>query len=183
MRSPPACCVRPRRRRCARPRRQLRRYSVARVSLDDMKKVCRAFDVTLNDVCARQPSPIAIAALLLRRGEQPRGNALRLRWCRVSVRSANAFGQTGNQVSVMLPFTPIDQEKTRRSSCDCVPQAIGQQPRPAGQRQAGGVLLSAASYIPFMVSAWTVRVLTRLPQRPELSPWRQMCPVPASRYG
>ena len=32
------------------PVTNLRRYSAARVSLDDVKKVCRAFDVTLNDV-------------------------------------------------------------------------------------------------------------------------------------
>ena len=81
----------------------------------------------------------------------------------MSVRSANAFNQTGNQVSVMLPFLPIDQE-------DPVEQLRAVHRRLAtaktsGQRQAGSVLMSAANYIPFMVTAWTVRVLARLPQR------------------
>ena len=86
----------------------MRRYSAARVSLDDVKKVCRAFDVTLNDVALAAITD-SYRALLLRHGEHPRGKSLRT-LVPVSVRSANAFGQTGNQVSVMLPFLPIDQE-------------------------------------------------------------------------
>jgi len=34
-----------------------------------------------------------------------------------------------------------------------------------GQRQAGNVAVSATSYIPFMLSSWLIRFLTRLPQR------------------
>jgi diacylglycerol O-acyltransferase / wax synthase len=34
-----------------------------------------------------------------------------------------------------------------------------------GQRQAGSAALSASSYVPFMWSAWAIRLLTRLPQR------------------
>jgi diacylglycerol O-acyltransferase len=90
------------------PVTNLRRYSAARVSLDDVKKVCRAFDVTLNDVALAAITD-SYRALLLRHGEHPRGKSLRT-LVPVSVRSANAFGQTGNQVSVMLPFLPIDQE-------------------------------------------------------------------------
>ena len=143
------------------PVTNLRRYSAARVSLDDVKKVCRAFDVTLNDVALAAITD-SYRGILLRRGEQPRRNSLRT-LVPVSVRSANAFNQTGNQVSVMLPFLPIDQE-------DPVEQLKAVHRRLAtaktsGQRQAGSVLMSAANYIPFMVTAWTVRVLTRLPQR------------------
>jgi diacylglycerol O-acyltransferase len=35
----------------------------------------------------------------------------------------------------------------------------------SGQRQAGNVFVSAANAIPFPFTAWTVRALTRLPQR------------------
>jgi hypothetical protein len=34
-----------------------------------------------------------------------------------------------------------------------------------GQRQAGNAALSIANHIPFPLTAWTVRLLTRLPQR------------------
>ena len=55
------------------PVTNLRRYSAARVSLDDVKKVCRAFDVTLNDVALAAITD-SYRALLLRHGEHPRGN-------------------------------------------------------------------------------------------------------------
>jgi diacylglycerol O-acyltransferase / wax synthase len=35
----------------------------------------------------------------------------------------------------------------------------------SGQRQAGSVFVAAANVIPFALTAWTVRALTRLPQR------------------
>jgi diacylglycerol O-acyltransferase / wax synthase len=35
----------------------------------------------------------------------------------------------------------------------------------SGQREAGNILVSAANAIPFPLTAWTVRALTRLPQR------------------
>ena len=143
------------------PVTNLRRYSVALVSLDDMKKVCRAFDVTLNDVALAAITD-SYRALLLRHGEHPSGNSLRT-LVPVSVRSANAFGQTGNQVSIMLPFLPIDQEDPAEQ-LRLVHRRLSRA-KTSGQRQAGSVLLSAANYIPFMLSAWTVRVLTRLPQR------------------
>jgi len=34
-----------------------------------------------------------------------------------------------------------------------------------GQRQAGNMAVSASNYVPFMWSAWAIRLLTRLPQR------------------
>lgn len=143
------------------PVTNLRRYSAARVSLDDMKKVCRAFDVTLNDV-ALAAITHSYRAILLSRGEQPRRNSLRT-LVPVSVRSANAFDDTGNQVSAMLPFLPVEQEDPVEQ-LRLVHRRLARA-KTSGQRQAGSVLMSAANYIPFMLTAWTVRVLTRLPQR------------------
>ena len=143
------------------PVTNLRRYSAARVPLADVKKVCRAFDVTLNDVALAAITD-SFRAILLRRGEQPRWNSLRT-LVPVSVRSANAFDETGNQVSVMLPFLPVEQEDPVEQ-LRLVHRRLAKA-KTSGQRQAGSVLMSAANYIPFMVTAWTVRVLTRLPQR------------------
>ena len=143
------------------PVTNLRRYSAARVSLEDVKKVCRAFDVTLNDVALAAITD-SFRAILLRRGEEPRWNSLRT-LVPVSVRSANAFDKTGNQVSVMLPFLPVEQEDPVEQ-LRLVHRRLAKA-KTSGQRQAGSVLMSAANYIPFTLTAWTVRVLTRLPQR------------------
>jgi diacylglycerol O-acyltransferase / wax synthase len=143
------------------PVTNLRRYSAARVSLDDLKKVCRAFDVTLNDVALAAITD-SYRATLLRRGEQPRRNSLRT-LVPVSVRSANAFDGTGNKVSAMLPFLPVEQEDPVEQ-LRLVHRRLAKT-KTSGQRQAGSAVMSAANYIPFMLTAWTVRVLTRLPQR------------------
>ena len=52
----------------------MRRYSAARVHLADMKQVCRAFDVTLNDV-ALAAITNSYRTILLDRGEKPGPNS------------------------------------------------------------------------------------------------------------
>ncbi|HEU4362926.1 MAG TPA: WS/DGAT domain-containing protein, partial [Mycobacterium sp.] len=138
----------------------MRRFSAARVSLDDVRQVCDAFDVTVNDV--------ALAALtegyrdmLVRRGERPLPESLRA-LVPVSIRTTDALDKTDNRVSVMLPYLPVEEENpllrlrmvhsrlTRTKS--------------TGQRQAGSAFVSAANHLPFALTAWAVRLLTRLPQ-------------------
>ena len=80
----------------------MRRYGAARVHLADMKQVCRAFDVTLNDV-ALAAITNSDRTILLDRGEKPGPNSLRT-LVAVSVRSVNDFGVTDNRVSAMLPL-------------------------------------------------------------------------------
>jgi diacylglycerol O-acyltransferase len=63
----------------------MRRYSAARVHLADMKQVCRAFDVTLNDV-ALAAITNSYRTILLDRGEKPGPNSVRT-LVAVSVRS------------------------------------------------------------------------------------------------
>jgi diacylglycerol O-acyltransferase len=63
----------------------------------------------------------------------------------------------------MLPYLPVDK-------ADPVAQlrtvhARLTRAKTSGQRQAGNIFVSAANAIPFPVTAWTVRALTRLPQR------------------
>lgn len=143
------------------PVTSMRRYATGEVSLDDVDSVCREFGVTVNDV--------ALAAItdsfrntLIRRGEKPRRDALRT-LVPVSVRSGDAHDRTDNRVSVMLPYLPVDK-------ADPVQQlrtvhARLSRAKTSGQREAGNILVSAANAIPFPLTAWTVRALTRLPQR------------------
>lgn len=143
------------------PVTSMRRYTSVEVALQDVVSICHRFDVTVNDV--------ALAALtdsyrrvLIGRGEKPRGDSLRA-LVPVSVRSDHARDVTDNRVSVMLPYLPVDK-------ADPVQQLRAVHRRLArtkagGQRQAGNALVSAANAIPFPLTAWTVRALTRLPQR------------------
>lgn len=143
------------------PVTSMRRYATGEVSLDDVDSVCREFGVTVNDV--------ALAAItdsfrntLIRRGEKPRRDALRT-LVPVSVRSGDAHDRTDNRVSVMLPYLPVDKAdpvQQLRTVHSRLSRA-----KASGQREAGNILVSAANAIPFPLTAWTVRALTRLPQR------------------
>lgn len=77
----------------------MRRYSAARVSLDDVARVCRAYDVTINDVALAAITD-SFRAALIRRGEQPKPNSVRT-LVPVSVRSNDAMGEAHNLVSAM----------------------------------------------------------------------------------
>ena len=137
-----------------------RRYSAATVSLDDVKQVCQAYNVTINDVALAVITD-SFRAALLRRGEQPRPNSVRT-LVPVSVRSNDAMGQAHNLVSAMLVYLPVEEADpvvqlgtvhTRLSNA-----------KVSGQRQAASLIATAADYIPFAVSARAIRALTRVPQ-------------------
>ncbi|CAJ1495038.1 WS/DGAT/MGAT family O-acyltransferase [[Mycobacterium] burgundiense] len=139
----------------------LRRYGAARVALDDVRQVCQAFDVTINDVALAALTE-SYRALLVRRGEQPAPDSLRT-LVPVSLRAADAFDQTDNRVSLMLPFLPVDEanpvERLRQVHARLT------RTKSTGQRQAGSALTALADRVPFPLTAWTVRLLARLPQR------------------
>jgi diacylglycerol O-acyltransferase / wax synthase len=132
----------------------MRRYSAARVSLADVAEICRQSGVTLNDVALAAITD-SYRAALVRRGEQPKRNSLRT-LVPVSIRSNDAVDVTDNRVSVMLPFLPVEKED---------PAEQLQTVNASGQRQAGGIFVAAANVVPFPLTAWAVRALTRLPQR------------------
>jgi len=139
----------------------MRRYRAVRVPLADVEQVCRKFDVTINDVALTAITE-GFRALLLQRGEQPRADSLRT-LVPVSVRSPDALDTPGNRISVMLPYLPVEQD-------DPIQQLRAVHHRLArakqgGQRQAGNIFVSAANYVPFMLSSCLIRLLTRLPQR------------------
>jgi diacylglycerol O-acyltransferase / wax synthase len=138
-----------------------RRYSAARASLGDVAKVKAAFGVTLNDV-ALAAITSSFRAALVRRGNEPTRNSLRT-LVPVSVRTNDAIGVTDNRVSVMLPLLPVDKD-------DPVDQLVAVHRRltrakGSGQREAGSVFLAAVNAMPFAMTAWAVRALTKLPQR------------------
>ena len=139
----------------------MRRYSAAQVALKDVTKVCHAFDVTVNDVALAAITD-SFRAALIRRGEQPRRNSLRT-LVPVSVRANEAMAMTDNRVSLMLPYLPVDRAdpvEQLRAVHSRLTRAKG-----SGQRQAGGIFVSAMNVMPFPLTAWAVRTLMRLPQR------------------
>jgi diacylglycerol O-acyltransferase / wax synthase len=139
----------------------MRRYRAVRVPLADVERVCRTFDVTVNDV-ALTAITAGFRLALLHRGEQPRADSLRT-LVPVSMRSPDTLDKPGNRLSVMLPYLPVEQN-------DPIQQLRAvhirlTRAKQGGQRQAGNVAVSAANYIPFVFSSWAIRFLTRLPQR------------------
>jgi len=139
----------------------MRRFSVARVRLGDLKEVAHSFDVTLNDV-ALAAITNSYRRMLLDRGEQPGRNSLRT-LVPVSVRPTNHFHMTDNQVSAMLPLLPVD-EGDPVQQLQLVHSRLARA-KASGQREGGSALFSAAKNIPFAFTAWAMRLLARLPQR------------------
>lgn len=138
----------------------MRRYSAARVPLADLREVSQAFGVTLNDVALAAITD-SYRRVLLDRGEQPGRNSLRT-LVPVSVRAANQFDITDNQVSAMLPLLPVD-EADPVTQLQLVHSRLTRA-KASGQREGGRALTSAAKNVPFAFSAWALRLLTRLPQ-------------------
>ncbi len=139
---------------------KMRRFSAARVDLAVMNQVRRDFDVTLNDV-ALAAITSSYRTMLLDRGETPGPNALRT-LVPVSMRAADHFDKTDNRVSAMLPLLPVDEPdpvKQLQAVHSRLTKAKG-----SGQREGGSAVFAAAGSIPFAISAWAIRLLTRLPQ-------------------
>lgn len=138
----------------------MRRYSAARVNIAEMQKVSRAFNVTLNDVALAAITD-SYRNLLLSRGEQPHRDSLRT-LVPVSVRSVKDFHRTDNRVAAMLPLLPIDEADPVKQ-LQLVHSRLMAAKR-SGQREGATAFLAAVNHVPFTMSAWTVRLLTRLPQ-------------------
>jgi WS/DGAT/MGAT family acyltransferase len=143
------------------PVTRMRCYQAVRVPLAEVEQVCRKFDVTINDVALTAITE-GFRSVLLHRGEQPRPDSLRT-LVPVSVRSPDALDKPGNRLSVMLPYLPVEQDDPIQQLR--VVHSRLSRAKQGGQRQAGNVAVSATNYIPFMLSSWLIRFLTRLPQR------------------
>ncbi|MCH9768931.1 MAG: wax ester/triacylglycerol synthase family O-acyltransferase [Actinomycetia bacterium] len=143
------------------PVTRMRRYSAAMVDLSAMKKVSGDFGVTLNDV-ALAAITSSYRAMLLKRGESPGPHALRT-LIPVSMRSADSFDVTDNRVSAMLPLLPVDEPDPVKQ-LEIVHRRL-KRAKGSGQREGASAMFAAAGNIPFALSAWTIRFLTRLPQK------------------
>lgn len=142
------------------PMSAMRRYSSAHVALDDVNRICQEFDVTLNDVALAALTE-GYRGMLERRGEHPTAETLRT-LVPVSTRAGDASDATDNRVSLMLPYLPVEEDSpVRRLN---LVHARLSRTKSTGQRQAGSTLVTATNYLPFPLTAWTVRLLTRLPQ-------------------
>ena len=139
----------------------MRQYRAVRVPLADIQQVCRKFDVTVNDVALTAITQ-GFRSVLLHRGEKPRPDSLRT-LVPVSVRSADALDKPGNRLSVMLPYLPVEQHDPIQQLR--IVHSRMTRAKQGGQRQAGSAAMSATNYVPFMLSSWAIRLLTRLPQR------------------
>lgn len=143
------------------PLSTMRRYTAVRVPLASVRSVCRKFDVTVNDVALAAITE-GFRAVLLHRGEKPRADSLRT-LVPISMRSADAMDNYDNRFSVMLPYLPVELDdpvqrlRTVHNRLTRVKQS--------GQHEAGNIVMSVANYLPFVLSAWAIRLLTRLPQR------------------
>jgi diacylglycerol O-acyltransferase len=139
----------------------LRRYSSAAVKLCDVEDIAHTLGTTINDVALAAVAD-SYRAALLRRGLQPHQDSLRT-LVPVSVRGADAMGVSDNRVSLMLTLLPVDVADPLQRL-----RAVHQRltvAKSSGQRQAGSILMWATNLIPFPVTAWTMRLLSRLPQR------------------
>ena len=142
------------------PLTSMRRYAAVEVSMGHVTKICDRFGVTVNDVALAAITD-SYRAMLLRRGERPQADSLRT-LVPVSVRPADAADTTDNRVSVMLPCLPVEKADPI-AQLQTVHQRLARA-KASGQREAGSIVVSAAKAIPFALTAWTVRTLTRLPQ-------------------
>lgn len=143
------------------PLTTMRRYSAARVRLADMQKIAKEFGVTVNDV-ALAAITSSYRTVLLARGEQPGRHSLRT-LVPVSMRPIDQLTVADNRVSAMLPLLPVDEEDPVKQLMlvhDRLTQA-----KASGQSEGGGAVVSAVKRVPFALSAWTIRLLMRVPQR------------------
>lgn len=138
-----------------------RRYAWTEGSLEDIRVVRAAYAVTVNDVALA-----AIAGgfrrLLLARGETPDAHLLRS-LVPVSTRPPGTESVPDNQVSLMLPYLPVDL-------ADPVDRLLAVHERIEDLRdhhepEAGGSVTAAAGIGAFPPVKWGVRLGMSLPQR------------------
>jgi diacylglycerol O-acyltransferase len=143
------------------PMGRQRRYTTATVTMDEVRLIRQALAVTVNDVALAAVSG-GFRSLLLSRGEEPHAHAVRT-MVPVSVRRPGQESVQDNQITVMLPYLPVDV-------ADPVERLLAVRRRVAeagasGEPEAGHSLTATAAYEPFLPVALGVRLVFHLPQR------------------
>lgn len=126
-----------------------RRYVAARVDLADVRRICRAFDVTVSDVALAALTE-SYRQLLLQRGDRPRPDSLRTL-------------VPGAARSALLPRLPVDEENPVVRLRLVHARLLAE--KAAALRRAADPLATAARMLPFPMTAWAMGLLSRLPQR------------------
>ncbi len=138
-----------------------RRYTWARASLEDVKKVKRELGGTVNDVVLAAISG-GFRALLLARGEQPEPHMVRS-LVPVSVRAPGEENIYDNRVSALLADLPVHvADPVERLAAV---RAQLQDLKAADEAKAGEALLALGRFTPFPFLSWWVRQAFGLPQR------------------
>ena len=138
-----------------------RRYTWARVSLDDVKTIKQALGGTVNDVVLTAISG-GFRALLLARGEQPGPRMVRS-LVPVSVRAPGAESVYDNQVSALLAdlpvhvANPVERLAAVRSELTTLKESK--------EAMLGEALTSVGRFTPFPFASWWSRLAFGLPQR------------------
>ena len=156
---------------------QQRRYTWARASLDDVKKIKRELGGTVNDVVLAAISG-GFRALLLARGEQPEPHMVRS-LVPVSVRAVGEENIYENRVSAMLADLPVhiaDPVRTARGRPGRAADPEGGQGSDGGRGPGHpGPLHPVPAHV-LAGSGWRSRCRSG-----RSSPSPPMCPVPVSR--
>jgi diacylglycerol O-acyltransferase len=140
---------------------QQRRYTWARASLDDVKKIKRNLGGTVNDVVMAAISG-GFRVLLLARGEQPGPHMVRS-LVPVSLRAPGEENIYENQVSAVLADLPVHvaDPVERLAAVQAELQAL----KTAREAVVGEALIGLGRYTPFPLTSRGVRLLFGLPQR------------------
>ncbi|MGZ6764672.1 MAG: WS/DGAT/MGAT family O-acyltransferase [Nocardioidaceae bacterium] len=138
-----------------------RRYAWTDISLDDVRRVRKAYGATVNDVALAAVSG-GFRRLLLSRGETPDAHALRS-LVPVSTREPGDESIPDNRVSMMLPYLPVDLASPGERLA-AVKQRV-RALRRGHEPEAGGSLTTVAEYGAFPPVALGMRFALHLPQR------------------
>ena len=138
-----------------------RRYAWVSASLNDIRAVRAAHDVTVNDVALAAVAG-GFRRLLETRGEDPDPHALRS-LVPVSTRAPGEESVPDNRVSLMLPYLPVDvADPVERLTT--VRRRI-RELKYTHEPEAGGALTSLAELGPFAAVSEGIRLGLRFPQR------------------
>ncbi|WP_406276985.1 wax ester/triacylglycerol synthase family O-acyltransferase [Nocardia sp. NBC_00881] len=137
-----------------------RRYAVARTSLSTVREIGAVFGATVNDVALAAVTS-AFRSILLRRGEEPTADKVRI-LAPVSVRASHAKYLLDNRISLMLPLLPIDIDDPV-GQLNVVHERMSKH-KTGGEASAASTILALADRLPFAPIAWTFRLVSRFPQ-------------------
>jgi len=138
-----------------------RRYTWARVSLDDVKTIKQELGGTVNDVVLAAISG-GFRTLLLARGEEPGPHMVRS-LVPVSVRAPGEENVYENQVSAVLADLPVHVADPAERLAAVRAELLAL--KASREAMAGQALTSLGRFTPFPLASWWVRLAFALPQR------------------